>query len=87
MVKPVRKIGTNTMSDLDRLLLAIYKATIEADEPFAPAKPIFAALALPPDSKVGIIVHQRGFLADRCPVGSIALSDSGIRQVEERLRN
>lgn len=73
------------MSDLDRLMLATYKATIEIDEPFAHAKMIFSALELPQGSNVGITIMQRGFLDNNCPVGSIALSASGVRYVEERL--
>ena len=72
------------MNDLDRLMLAAYKATVEAEQPFANAKAVFAGLELPSGSTAGMLIQQRGYLADS-PVGSIALSNSGIRYVEERL--
>jgi|GEM_PF-4854882 len=72
------------MTDLERLMLAIYNATVKVSAPFADAKATFAVAALPPGSQAGMTIAQRGFLG-HCPVGSICLSDSGISYVEDRL--
>lgn len=85
MVEFPPQLREETMKDFEKLMLAIYKATIEQSQPFADYKAVLAAAQIPDDSAASIILSQRGFLNTGCPVGSFGLSESGINYVESRL--
>jgi hypothetical protein len=59
------------MRDFERVMLAIYEATIETSKPYVEVKPLLASLNLPQESDATIMLHQRGFIGNSLSVRSV----------------
>ncbi|MGB9392474.1 MAG: hypothetical protein WCB70_21145 [Xanthobacteraceae bacterium] len=72
------------MKDFERLMLAIYDATVESSTPFVSWRAMKDELRLDQEAMkaLSFTLKQRGFLAEDVPGNNLALSATGIDYVQ-----